>query len=74
MRDRLARQLKNRLTSTGRIPFNATAAGRPISFPDCQIAAIPHAHGATMATRNVGDFEGCGVAVIEPRLLSTQRN
>ncbi len=42
------------------------AAGRPISFPDCQIAAIARAHGAAMATRNVGDFEGCRVEVIDP--------
>lgn len=36
------------------------AAGRPISFPDCQIAATARAHGAAIATRNVADFEGCG--------------
>lgn len=42
------------------------AAGRPISFPDCQIAAIARACGAAMATRNVGDFAGCGVEVIDP--------
>jgi predicted nucleic acid-binding protein len=42
------------------------AAGRPISQFDCQIAAIARAHGATMATRNVSDFEGCGVDVIDP--------
>jgi len=42
------------------------AAGRPISFPDCQIAATARAHGAAMATRNVADFEGCGVEVIDP--------
>jgi predicted nucleic acid-binding protein len=41
-------------------------AGRPISFPDCQIAATARAHGAAMATRNVADFEGCGVEVIDP--------
>lgn len=41
-------------------------AGRPISFPDCQIAAIAYASGAAMATRNVADFEGCGVEVIDP--------
>jgi len=42
------------------------AAGRPISFPDCQIAAIARARGAALATRNTGDFDGCGVAVIDP--------
>ncbi|EGV16513.1 PIN domain-containing protein [Thiocapsa marina] len=42
------------------------AAGRPISQFDCQIAAIARARGALMATRNVSDFEGCGVAVIDP--------
>lgn len=41
-------------------------AGRPISFPDCQIAASARAHGAEIATRNVADFEGCGVAVVNP--------
>ncbi len=42
------------------------AAGRPISFPDCQIAAIARAHGAALATRNARDFEGCGVEIIDP--------
>lgn len=42
------------------------SAGRPISFPDCQIAAIARSHGAAIATRNVADFEGCGVEVIDP--------
>ena len=41
-------------------------AGRPISVPDCQIAATARAHGAAMATRNVADFEGCGVEVVNP--------
>ena len=42
------------------------AAGRPISQFDCQIAAIARAQSAALATRNVGDFEGCGIAVIDP--------
>jgi hypothetical protein len=42
------------------------AAGRPISQFDCQIAATARAHGAAVATRNEGDFEGCGVEVIDP--------
>ena len=42
------------------------AAGHPIAEADCQIAAIAHAHGAAVATRNVADFLGCSVAVIDP--------
>ncbi len=42
------------------------AAGRPISQFDCQIAAVGHAHDATIATRNAKDFEGCGIEVIDP--------
>ena len=42
------------------------AAGRPISHPDCQIAAVARALGASVATRDVNDFEGCGVEVIDP--------
>lgn len=40
--------------------------GRPISAFDAQIAAIARANGAAVATRNVADFEGCGVDVIDP--------
>lgn len=40
--------------------------GRPISVFDAQIAAIPRSNGAELATRNVADFDGCGVRVINP--------
>ena len=42
------------------------AQGRPIDEPDAQIAAIAKVHGATLATRNPDDFEGCGVRLINP--------
>ena len=42
------------------------AAGRPIAEADCQIAAIARATDAPIATRNVKDFDGCGVRVINP--------
>lgn len=42
------------------------AAGRPIAEADCQIAAIARATDAPIATRNVKDFDGCGVCVINP--------
>ena len=33
---------------------------------DLMIAAIAHAHDAAVATRNVKDFTGCGITVIDP--------
>ena len=42
------------------------AVGRPIAEADCQIAAIARATNALVATRNVKDFDGCGVRVINP--------
>lgn len=42
------------------------AAGRPISQADCQIASIAHTRGATVATRNTPDFEGCEIDLINP--------
>ena len=64
----------------GRIlPFDSRAArpyadlvaerrrrGRPISQFDAQIAAIARASDATLATRNVKDFEHCGIRVLNP--------
>ncbi len=33
---------------------------------DAQIAAIARANSAILATRNIGDFEGCGVRLVNP--------
>lgn len=41
-------------------------ADRPIATIDAQIAAIVHASGATLATRNVSDFDGCGIEILDP--------
>jgi toxin FitB len=41
-------------------------AGRPITVLDCQIAATARAEGAVVATRNIRDFEGCGVDIVNP--------
>jgi predicted nucleic acid-binding protein len=65
---------------SGRIlPFDGAAAGHyaeivvsrrraglPIEALDAQIAAVARACGAAIATRDTADFEGCGVAVIDP--------
>jgi len=42
------------------------AAGHPISQADAQIAAIPRSRDAAVATRNVADFDGCGLSVLNP--------
>ena len=49
-----------------RIAAERQRAGRPISHFDAQIAAIARSAGASVATRNVADFELCGVKVIDP--------
>ena len=41
-------------------------AGRPAATIDLMIAAIARSQGASVVTRNVADFHGFGVAVIDP--------
>lgn len=43
-------------------------AGRPISGFDAQIGAISRVHGATLATRNIEDFEDFGISLVDPWL------
>lgn len=64
----------------GRIePFDGSAAevyaqvvthreslGRPIGVAGAQIAAICRAHDASLATRNIKDFDDIGVELIDP--------
>ena len=72
--DMLANDLRGRT-----LPFDSPAAiayadivarrrqaGRPMSLFDAQIAAIARSRGAVLATRNVRDFEGCGITVVHP--------
>ncbi len=42
------------------------SAGKPISQFDAMIAAIARSHGARLATRNVQDFDGCGIDLVNP--------
>jgi predicted nucleic acid-binding protein len=45
-------------------------AGRPISQSDAQIAAIAQSRGASVATRKIADFDGCGIDLINPWTVS----
>ena len=49
-----------------RIAARRRAVGKPISHADAQIAAIVQVNNATLATRNVGDFDSCGIRIIDP--------
>jgi len=49
-----------------RIAAHRRALGRPISHADAEIAAIAQVRGAKLATRNVADFEDCGLAAVDP--------
>jgi predicted nucleic acid-binding protein len=44
----------------------AATAGRPMSLPDAQIAAIALVEDAAVATRNVRDFAVAGVDLVNP--------
>ena len=49
-----------------RLRANAVISGRPPDLIDMLIAGTAKAHGLTVATRNVRDFEGLGVEVVNP--------
>ena len=49
-----------------KIAAQRRALGRPISHADAQIAAIAQVRMAKLATRNVADFQDCGVDIVDP--------
>jgi predicted nucleic acid-binding protein len=73
-RDFLSRGFRDRV-----LGFDASAAdaysaffvarqrrGRPVDRFDAMIAGVAISRGADIATRNVGDFRGCGARLINP--------
>ena len=50
----------------GHIAAKRRSSGRPVSPADCQIAAIAASRRMTVATRNVRDFEGMGIEIVDP--------
>jgi len=48
------------------IAARCRAAGRPVAQIDGLIAAIARSRGMALATRNVRDFEGMGIELLDP--------
>jgi len=49
-----------------KIAVQRRALGKPISHADAQIAAITQVRKAKLATRNVADFQDCGIDLVDP--------
>jgi predicted nucleic acid-binding protein len=50
----------------GRVVAGKQAAGNPIHFADGAIAAMAAMRGFMLATRNIRDYEGTGIKLIDP--------
>jgi predicted nucleic acid-binding protein len=50
----------------GEVMGHRKEVGHPMSVPDGQIAAIARSQGFRVATRNIKDFEDCGIELIDP--------
>jgi len=72
-------ELKSRLLGDRILEFDMLAAdqaaqiaaerrrrGRSVEFRDTFIAGIVRAHGATLATRNMRDFDDAGIRLVDP--------
>ena len=53
-------------TSLGVLLQSASDSGRPIKTMDALIASIALVHRATLATRDISDFEQLGLALVNP--------
>jgi predicted nucleic acid-binding protein len=55
----------------GRLMAARQGAGHSLSVPDGIIASIAAVNRASLATRNVRDFDACGIEVVNPYEFST---
>jgi len=55
----------------GRVMSRREKQGRPINAMDALIAGIAICHAATIATRDIADFEGLGLDLLNPFADST---
>ncbi len=52
--------------AAGRLRARREQRGKPVAQADMLIAACALTRGLTLVTRNVADFDGCGVALLNP--------
>ncbi|TNM63901.1 type II toxin-antitoxin system VapC family toxin [Aliirhizobium smilacinae] len=64
--DRIFPVTEHAALAYGDIMGKAVHSGRPMSVPDGLIAAIALINGGRLATRNLKDFQGCGLDLISP--------
>lgn len=64
--DRLLPFGETEARSYGVVLASAQRAGKPVMVADAMIAATAHAHGMSIATRDVTGFAGTGVSLIDP--------
>ena len=64
--DGLGSRIHARFAAVGGVVSGREMIGRPISMADAQIASICRKLRATLATRNIRDFDNTGIDVIDP--------
>lgn len=52
--------------AVGRFDGGTPLKGRPVGMADGLIAATAMEHGLTVVTRNIKDFSGLGIQVVNP--------
>jgi predicted nucleic acid-binding protein len=65
-RDRILVFDNDAASLAGRLRAKRDRVGRPMNMVDAMIAAICLVHGATLATRNVRDFDGLDLKLLNP--------
>jgi predicted nucleic acid-binding protein len=65
-RDRIAVFDDRAAEATARLMADSRRSGRPLAVEDGMIAGVALAREAVLATRNLKDFEGLGLTLVNP--------